>query len=240
MAASDTQKAAPSKSALTKVFTPFVSRLQDGAKVLHAAEEGLAAAKLAIGRTINETVVAFTAAGGSVEDVQTRILSTIGGDYSWNYVASWQRAAVVYDELHESSPAVAEAFSGSIEALTSVGRLPKDERFTIAEDLVKKGTTGVRAIRDALGALPAQDGKKRSAQKGTTALTSKLQKVRDGITIPDGLAWSPELQTLVNEMTLLGVRIGKGGKMPNKSETMAAETLAYFGPVSDETESEDS
>lgn len=201
------------------------------ASELHEAEETLAEKQRNVGRNVSAAVVSWTAAGGTAEEIQKLVLRDIGRDYAWSYVSSWQRAAIVFDAL---TPAMQEKYGESIEGLKSLGRVSDEEkRQDLAEKLAAKGTVGVRAIREAADKLngAGKSKRKRATSAGAETLVTKLRKVRDEVKQPVSVKWTAELQDYVNALVLIGVRVGRDGKVPTTPQKQAAETLAYFGPT---------
>lgn len=231
---------------LTKIRTSLVKV----ASRVRAKGRELTLARIAMGKTANASVVTLTSAGLSAAEAQDVILGMLRdegfeGYDNWSTVASWGRAAVVADSF---TPEVREAVLAegglSIDGLQKVGTIPQDEREQFVHDLMTDGKVSDGKVREAVRehkSANAGDGKRKSAgPSGADALVTKLSKVADEVRgmYPEG-SWTPELQEAVTAACLMGVRIARDAKTPTKAQTLAAETLSYFGPVADEDGAED-
>ena len=231
MAASETTtapklSAADRKSLYTGQHSSDVVEL---AGVLHDAEESLAEAQRNLGRRISVAVVAWVNSGGTAEDIQKLILADIGGDYTWGYVSSWQRAAVVYDSL---TPANQSLYGDSLESLKQLRRVPEDKRNVEGEKLAKNGKgASVRTLRDRADKLKPASKRKRSTTSGTETLVTKMSKLRSAVKTPTTLTWNASHQKFVTDIAIVAARAAKNGKALSKTETEAVAQLTYFGPV---------
>lgn len=236
MSATETTKPEAAKLSVAGRRSLYETAHQAGivaaATVLHEAEETLAVAQRAIGRVVNAAVAALMASGGTAEEAQKMILSDIGGDYSWSYVSTWQRAAVVFDSLTEANQAL---YGDSTESLKVLGRIPEERRNETAAKLAKNGkAASVRVLRDAAERAKPKSKRKRGTANGADAIVQKAQKIRNAVKIPTTLVWSPAVQKAVTELCEVSAVAVKGSAL-SKSQREAVATLSYFGPKSQDS-----
>lgn len=209
--------------------------IKSAVAIMHTAEESLAAAQRAVGRVVSSAVAALLAVGASAEEAQKYVLADIGGDYSWSYVSSWQKAARVYDSLSEENQ---QRYGDSTESLKQLGRFSEEKRNEVATKLAKNGkAASVRDLRTAADKLKSKNGRKRNTTSGVETLVGKLEKVRKAVKTPTAIAgdnWTPAVQKFVTDMAEVAARAAKNGKALSKTETEAIAQLTYFGPKGSE------
>lgn len=227
---------APSASKIAKTLKPFQPLIAAAMEGLRVATTAFTAARINVGREVGAASAALLAIGVSAEDAQSKLIAEVGGDYDWSTLAAWTRAANVYDGLPE---AIRDSFS--LEALSALNRVPaKDNaRNDFATAQHTAGVLSVRALRDAVKEHMGTGngaGTSKSTSKSQTAIVTKLQGVRDELfsRLGPNFKWSPELQDFINSVALLGVRVGRDGKVGTKAHTGAVEQLCYFGPEAPE------
>lgn len=220
--------AADRKAAYTSQHSPGIKTAAAG---MHEAEESLAVWQRAVGRAVNVAVAAFVASGGTAEEVQKLVLQDIGGDYSWSYVSSWQRAAVVFDSLTEENQ---KLYGDSTESLKQLGRFPEEKRNERATKLAKNGRgASVRVLRDAADKAKPKSKRKRNTTSGVETLVTKMSKLRNAVKTPTTITWSAANQKFVTDLAIVAARAAKNGRALSKTEAEAVAQLTYFGPKSE-------
>lgn len=220
------------KKALEALYSPFAETITVATEALVAADSAMQACRLAVGRTVAETVSALTTAGASAEEAQALILATVAkvyGEVEWKTVEGWVRASAVADSLPDD---IRDSFT--TEALVTLGRVKPDERTTFAEVCTESGITSVRALREAVKAHNEAEGGTERAKKRNATQAADAVKAGDKYLADNPLPATDDEGYAV-ALVMFGFFLGK--KLPKFRATAvqsAVEEMLYDGEVAED------
>jgi hypothetical protein len=220
-------------SAADSLVAKWTKRIKDAASDVVSFGAKLEESRIVLGShclSLSESLVML---GVEASDIQARIESLVADSrLEWTSIAQWIRAASVQRSLPAE---VRESFGvDACRALASVK--DADERNALAVSLAEKGTTGVRATRDAV----KDQRPTKPEPKGTAAKVAEVVKQGERIGKGDGFVAADASPV---EVALFAVKLRD--KCPGFSPTImrqAFEQLLFAGavaPVADGSDAKD-